>query len=204
MKKYFRGLTFYILIFIIILYFVRIYWQQPQEIVEFDFTQLISEVQEGNISTINMAENRISGTLLDGTSYESYIPEMMGDSFGDYVFNLAVEEGAAISLEGIPPLETPWFVDILPSVFMILIFVVFWFVFMQNSQGGGSKVMSFGKSKARLHKPDEGKIINFSDSSDSRSGIPADRFLVYTDCRGQSFYMVYFRTLYFCHKLSCV
>ncbi len=163
MKKYFRGLTFYILIFIIILYFVRIYWQQPQEIVEFDFTQLLNEIQEGNVSTVDMAENRISGTLSDGTQFEAYIPEMMGDSFGDYVFNLAQEEGAVITLEGIPPIETPWFVDILPSVFMILIFVVFWFVFMQNSQGGGSKVMSFGKSKAKLNKPDEGKIINFSD-----------------------------------------
>ena len=163
MKKYFRGLTFYILIFIIILYFVRIYWQQPQEIVEIDFTQLLSEIQEGNVSTVDMAENRISGTLSDGTQFEAYIPEMMGDSFGDYVFNLAQEEGAVITLEGIPPIETPWFVDILPSVFMILIFVVFWFVFMQNSQGGGSKVMSFGKSKAKLNKPDEGKIINFSD-----------------------------------------
>ena len=110
-----------------------------------------------------MTENKISGTLSDGTVFKSYVPEIMGNSFGDYVFNLAKEEGATVSIEGIPPVETPWFVDILPSVFMILIFVVFWFVFMQNSQGGGSKVMSFGKSKAKLNKPDEGKIINFSD-----------------------------------------
>ncbi len=53
--------------------------------------------------------------------------------------------------------------DILPSVFMILIFVVFWFVFMQNSQGGGSKVMSFGKSRAKLHKEDDGNQITFAE-----------------------------------------
>ncbi|GKT32623.1 ATP-dependent zinc metalloprotease FtsH 2, partial [Aduncisulcus paluster] len=34
---------------------------------------------------------------------------------------------------------------------------------MQNSQGGGSKVMSFGKSKARLVKDDDGKKITFAD-----------------------------------------
>ncbi len=34
---------------------------------------------------------------------------------------------------------------------------------MQNSQGGGSKVMSFGKSKARLIKDDDGKKITFAD-----------------------------------------
>lgn len=163
MRKYFRGLTFYIVIFIVILYFVRMFWQQPQQVIPVDFTQLLNEIEANNVSTIDMSENKISGTLSDGTVFESYIPEVLGDSFGDYVFELAQQEGAVIDLEGIPPLETPWFVDILPSVFMILIFVVFWFVFMQNSQGGGSKVMSFGKSKARLHKPDEGKIITFDD-----------------------------------------
>jgi cell division protease FtsH len=139
------------------------FWQQPQQVIPVDFTQLLNEIEANNVSTIDMSENKISGTLSDGTVFESYIPEVLGDSFGDYVFELAQQEGAVIDLEGIPPLETPWFVDILPSVFMILIFVVFWFVFMQNSQGGGSKVMSFGKSKARLHKPDEGKIITFDD-----------------------------------------
>jgi cell division protease FtsH len=139
------------------------FWQQPLQIVEIGFTELLTEIEENNVTTVEMAENRIAGTLADGTVFESYIPEVLGDSFGDYVFSLAQEEGAVIDLEGIPPVETPWFMDILPSIFMILIFVVFWFVFMQNSQGGGSKVMSFGKSKAKLNKPDEGKIITFKD-----------------------------------------
>ncbi|NMB28414.1 MAG: ATP-dependent zinc metalloprotease FtsH, partial [Tissierellia bacterium] len=43
------------------------------------------------------------------------------------------------------------------------IFVVFWFSFMQQYQGGGSRVMSFGKSKARLHKEEDGKIVTFDD-----------------------------------------
>ncbi|MBN2259365.1 MAG: ATP-dependent zinc metalloprotease FtsH [Clostridiales bacterium] len=163
MKKYFRGLTFYILIFIVILYFVRMFWQQPQQIELFNFTELLNEIDSGNVMSIDLADNRISGMLNDGTYFESYIPSVMSNSFGDYVFNLAKEKDVAIDLVGVPPVETPWFVDILPSVFMILIFVVFWFVFMQNSQGGGNKVMSFGKSKAKLNKPDEGKIITFED-----------------------------------------
>ncbi len=163
MKKYFRGLTFYLLIFIVILYFVRMFWQQPQQIIQLDFTELMVEIEQDNVAEIDMSENKVAGMLNDGTIFESYIPEILGDSFGDYVFDASQNEQVNLSLEGVAPAETPWFVDILPSVFMILIFVVFWFVFMQNSQGGGGKVMSFGKSKAKLHKPDEGKIITFAD-----------------------------------------
>ncbi len=32
-----------------------------------------------------------------------------------------------------------------------------------NSQGGGSKVMSFGKSRAKLHKEDDGNQITFAE-----------------------------------------
>ncbi len=42
-------------------------------------------------------------------------------------------------------------------------FVVFWFMLMQQSQGGGNRVMSFGKSKARMHKEDDKNLITFDD-----------------------------------------
>lgn len=163
MKKYFKGLTFYIMIFILILFFVKTFWSQTELIKTISFTELVTEIENNNVNTISMEENNVSGTLSDGTIFESYVPEIIGDSFGDYVFKLSEKEGSYIELVGLPPVELPWYIEMLPSIFMILIFVVFWFVFMQNSQGGGSKVMSFGKSKARLNKPDEGKIIKFKD-----------------------------------------
>jgi len=162
-KKYFKGLTFYIMIFILILFFVRTFWSQTELIKTINFTELLTEIENNNVNTISMEENNVSGTLSDGTMFESYVPEIIGDSFGDYVFKLTEGEGSYIELVGLPPVELPWYISMLPSIFMILIFVVFWFVFMQNSQGGGSKVMSFGKSRARLNKPDEGKIIKFKD-----------------------------------------
>jgi cell division protease FtsH len=46
---------------------------------------------------------------------------------------------------------------------MILIFILFWFVFMQQGQGGGKGVMSFGKSRAKLHKEDDLRKVTFDD-----------------------------------------
>jgi cell division protease FtsH len=117
-----------------------------------------------NVAQIHFIDNRVEGVLkADGQQFQAYIPRVIAtDTFVAKYILPAVEEGE-LKLTGEPPAGTPWFIDILPSVFMVLIFVVFWFVFMQQSQGGGSRVMSFGKSKAKLHKEDAKKKVTFED-----------------------------------------
>jgi cell division protease FtsH len=160
-RKFFKGATFYIFLFIIILVIVQFYARSPQTIADVNFSRLLGYLNEQQISEVKVTDNDVEGKLLDGTLFKSHVPEMMSQSFGDKL--LEHSNQGELTLVGVPPVTTPWFIDMLPSVFMILILVVFWFVFMQNSQGGGSKVMSFGKSKAKLQKQDEGKKITFSD-----------------------------------------
>lgn len=162
MRKFFKGATFYILIFLIILMIVQFYGKSPTEIQEINATQLLSEMNNKNVNSINIVEDdAVVGTLKNGTKFETYIPKIMSDPYGKFVFDKM--STGEINIEGTPPVRPPWFIEILPTIFLILILVVFWLVFMQNSQGGGSKVMSFGKSKAKLHKEDDGKKITFGD-----------------------------------------
>jgi cell division protease FtsH len=162
MRKFFKGATFYILIFLIILMIVQFYGKSPTEIVEINATQLLAEMKNEQVSSINIVEDAsVVGTLKDGTKFETHIPNMMSDYYGKYLFDKM--ETGEINIEGTPAVRPPWFIEMLPTIFLILILVVFWLVFMQNSQGGGSKVMSFGKSKAKLHKEDDGKKITFGD-----------------------------------------
>lgn len=131
---------------------------KPVETVEkIDFSTFIVELSEENIDQINVVNKTITGTYKDkATEFETYIP---ANAESDTVFNKyllpQIEEGK-ITIKGEAPAKTPWILEILPSIIMILIFVVFWFVFMNQSQGGGGKVMSFGKSKAKILKDDEG------------------------------------------------
>src|SRR6056297_666784 len=143
---------------------VQFYGRAPQEQKTLDMSGLISELTNDNVQEINFNENQIIGVLKsDGSTFAAYIPKVIAtDSFVARYILPGLETGQ-IKLTGEPPVQTPWFIDILPSVFMVLIFVVFWFVFMNQSQGGGGKVMSFGKSKAKLHKEDESKKIDFDD-----------------------------------------
>ena len=51
----------------------------------------------------------------------------------------------------------------LPMFAMVILFVFFWVFFVQQSQGGGNRVMSFGKSKARMASDDSKLKVRFSD-----------------------------------------
>ena len=76
---------------------------------------------------------------------------------GDYVKN-----NANLTDYDIEPESTiPWWVSLLPSLFVILVVVVLWFFFMKSS-GGGSKLNNFGK--ARVRTPNDSKErITFGD-----------------------------------------
>ena len=164
--KFFRGASFYILIFIILLVLVHQFASDPQQIVDIEFSTLYKELVNGNVEEINIINRSVEGILTkddENIYFKSYIPTM----FSAERFTAIVEEQMAkqadFKLIGTPPPSTPWFIDLLPSIFMILIFIVFWFVFMQQSQGGGNRVMSFGKSRAKLHKGENKNRITFDD-----------------------------------------
>ncbi len=164
MKKFFRGASFYILIFIIIVSIVHFYGKPAQEKVALGFSNFITELQKENVKEIYIIENTIQGKLRkDNQSFETYVPPIVRSEVLMEKYIFPQMESGKLKVAGEPPAKTPWFFDILPSVFMILIFVVFWFVFMQQSQGGGNRVMSFGKSRAKLHKEDERKKVTFDD-----------------------------------------
>ena len=166
LRKFFRGASFYILIFIILLILVQQFAKQPQQTIDIEFSQLYEELVGGNVREIHIVDRTIEGTLVKNNetiNYKSFIPTV----FSEERFTAIVEEQMLgqknLKVTGAPPPSPPWFIELLPSIFMILIFVVFWFVFMQQSQGGGNRVMSFGKSRAKLHKEDEKHKITFDD-----------------------------------------
>ncbi|MBS3995282.1 MAG: ATP-dependent zinc metalloprotease FtsH [Alkaliphilus sp.] len=164
MKKFFRGASFYILIFIVIVSIVQFYGKPAEEKIPLSYSEFVLELQKQNITQLYIVENTIQGQLKTGDkTFETYMPPVFRAEVLIEKYILPQVEAGILQISGEPPAKTPWFIDILPSIFMILIFVVFWFVFMQQSQGGGSRVMSFGKSRAKLHKEDERSKVTFSD-----------------------------------------
>lgn len=161
MKNVFKGATFYIFIFLMILVLVNFSQPQKEQDKKLDYTALQQALAKNEVVSVKIVNHAVTGKLKDGTQFQSYVPPMVEQSFGAYVD--ALGKDGKLQIEGQDPVGRPWIMDILPTIFMILVFVVFWFVFMQNSQGGGNKVMSFGKSKARLNNEEDGRRITFKD-----------------------------------------
>ena len=161
----FRGASFYIIIFIVLLILVQQFVQPPQQTIEIPFSEFYAELQGGTIKSITNIDRAVEGTMVkngEEVPFESFVPVVFSEEELTAILMPLMEE-QQLQVKGAPPPTTPWFIQLLPSVFMILIFVVLWFVFMQQSQGGGNRVMSFGKSKAKLHKDDEKSRITFND-----------------------------------------
>ena len=163
LRKFFRGASFYILVFIVLLILVHQFNGRPQQTEAIDYTTLRQQLEAGSVREIIIVGDRsLKGTLIknnEEVQFTSYWP--LGISVDR--FTELIEKHPNLKVVGAPPPTTPWFIDLLPSLFMLLIFIVFWFVFMQQSQGGGNRVMSFGKSKAKLHKEDERRKVTFND-----------------------------------------
>jgi cell division protease FtsH len=66
------------------------------------------------------------------------------------------DKGVNIKAEKTP--EPPWWTTIFSSVLPMVLLIGVWFFIMQQSQGGGNRVMSFGKSRAKLNNDDKVKV----------------------------------------------
>ena len=58
--------------------------------------------------------------------------------------------------------ETPWYVVYLPYIILGVIFIALWFFIMRQAPGGGGKINSFSKSKAKVAVNDK-DAVKFAD-----------------------------------------
>jgi cell division protease FtsH len=164
LKRFFKGISIYLLIVLLIMFSVKMFGTQVEQVSELDFTELVSRLRDGSIDRITSIGNTVEGELKDGGKFTAILPEEVRPTFyHDYVKEMVDDEILKYGAEQVP--VSPWYIDMLPTLMVLLIFGVIWFVFMQQSQGGGSggRVMSFGKSKAKMHKLEEGKVVTFED-----------------------------------------
>ena len=176
MRKFLRGPGFYLILLIVIILVVAMSDVGGQQ-ERLPYPKLLQEIRDGKITHLMSTDRSIVG-LRSGSAipvesfpqkydFQSYAPH---STIFERDVRIIESERLGVSSEEItsdqfrfqwdpqPIPETPWWLTFLPFVFMIIIFIIFWFVFMQQAQGGGNKVMSFGKSRARLHQDEKNQI----------------------------------------------
>jgi len=163
LKKLAKNMGIYVAIFAIVLVMAWAYQGVPQEkeVKTVEFSNLVTQLQKENVKEVNITGSTVKATLKNGDKIISYAPSIMDISMIDesYIYP-QIEKGIIYSSD--KPKETPWYISMIPTLIMILALVIFWFI-MMNQSGGGGKVMSFGKSRARMHKDDELKKVTYKE-----------------------------------------
>jgi len=125
------------------------------------YTQLVTEIESGRIKEVIVSDSNgtsvVTGKMANTKRFEAIVPS---NEFNQLVQDYIERDRLNVRYE-VKTTASAW-LSILPSIILIVIFVIFFFVLTQQSQGGGNRVMSFGKSRAKLHTEDK-KKITFAD-----------------------------------------
>lgn len=160
MKKYFRSISTYVLLFVVILLIFSLYATQPRPGDKI-YSELVWELQQGNVKELQIVEHKAVAVLKDGSKIQATIPsiDILYKDVGDKIKNQMTSDPKNFRLDTPQPPTPPWWITILPTLGLVVIFILFWVFFLQQSQGGGgSRVMSFGKSKAKMTIDDKKKV----------------------------------------------
>ncbi len=158
MNNFLRNVGFYLLVIFVAITVIDYFSAKPQTIEETNYSQFLKMVDAGEVSKITVVRNSIKGTTKEGVEFATTIPDY---PIGDETL-LTKLESQGIEITAQNPKEPPWWTALLSSFLPILLLIGVWFFIMQQTQGTGGKVMSFGKSRARMSTGDKVKV-SFND-----------------------------------------
>ncbi len=140
------------LIFWLILGIVVIYLYYGRELGrpaphQLSYSEVVDYAQEGKIVKLEITGEEGTGQFLDGKEYRDFsvvLPALLPADF----LPLLKEHNVDIDF-----VKASWMKEVLPLLIGPLLFVgLLWLLFYHQMRGAGKGALSFGKSRARLHK----------------------------------------------------
>jgi len=158
MSRFSKSAAFPILIVVILAFFAQQLISSPNKKKDPGFGVFVQQLDNGAIKSVEMRNrsNELLVTLKDKSQYEIGFATDYGDELTKQL--LAAEDAKKIQSFDIKGTRTNGWISMLTYVLPFLLFIGFWIFLMNQMQGGGSKVMSFGKSKAKRMSVDAPKI----------------------------------------------
>lgn len=149
MNKFIKNIGFYLILIAISILVAQFFMQQgPSTIEDFTYTNLLQEVEADNINEVTIIGNQeVTGTFNNRNFKVPVPPEAIPALMQEL-------RAGDVNINTKPQPTTPWWINILSYILPVVILIVAWIFIMQKMQGGGSKMMSFGKSKAKLNESD--------------------------------------------------
>lgn len=162
--KYIKGISFYIIIFIVIIVIIT-FFQTTDNPSKMVYSDLLTQMSAGNVKSIDLQTDTatvvLKKSIEENSKVTKYVVVVPPDvTSASNRFTEAYEKKLIEKFNVVTPPQAPWWISILPTIGFIIILILIWFFFIQQSQGGGggNRVMSFGKSRAKLSVDDKKKV----------------------------------------------
>ncbi|MBE2997853.1 ATP-dependent zinc metalloprotease FtsH [Nocardiopsis sp. HNM0947] len=174
LKRIFRGPWIWILAVLVVLVIgFRVFdIGGGPETREADISEIYQLVENNDVVSAEIVDRdqRIVLTTTDDEVLEAYWVENQGIQLAEMLQASADSEDGNVDSYQVSVATTPvWTTALFSLLPLVILILIFWFIFSQM-QGGGSRVMNFGKSKAKLITKDTPKNT-FSDVAGADEAI---------------------------------
>lgn len=160
MNRIFKNLSIYLLIVVLAVAIIKYTSPTQQPIKELNTNELYSAIQQKKVKKVTIQPEEqithIAGEMKDGKPFTA---TGSTEEISDLSKTLREND---VELTYRPTPKAPWWTNLFINFLPILLLIGIVFFMLNQTQGGGSRVMSFGKSRARLHSDDK-KRVTFED-----------------------------------------
>jgi len=149
-KNFLIGLVI-IVMAIVVMNVVTSKHTTPKDVLYSDF---LHRVKNGQVSSVVMSGDRIQFEQLDGGSYSVNVPK-------DPTL-ISTLQNNNVKITAQPDAGSPWYVSIFLHWGPFILIIAVWIFLMRRMQGGGNRLFSLGKSRAR-RVDDKSRRATFAD-----------------------------------------
>jgi cell division protease FtsH len=161
MNRIFRNTIFYLLIFLVLIGIVSWFNNTNETTDNISYKEFVTHLENGDIDKFSIQPERGVYEIIGHLKGDEE-----GKKFTTYVMNspamLDRIDAAATDVEVLPAKESSGWVSFFTTMIPFIIIIFLFFFLLNQAQGGGSRVMNFGKSKAKLYT-EEKKKVRFKD-----------------------------------------
>ena len=169
-QKKIRNLLLYIGIPVVVLFIIIfLFNNRTPQTAAYKYSDIIGYFQDQEVTsyTLNLGTGEMVIHLEDGKTVGYVLPSVdlfymdVRDSINQYNEE---HPDARMEQDIIRPVETSWFISLLPTLILFAGLIIFWVIMMRRlgSSMGGDKQMNFGKAKIK-QMSDEKRKTTFAD-----------------------------------------
>ena len=156
-----RQLLLYAVLFAVIIVMLSSLFYKDTEGTAIDnYSELADYINNNEVKSVYVHNTGEVTVTLRDESQKSYTLAYVDMFYQDFQDTM-LANGVVVEYE--PQATLPWWVSLLPTLGIIILFVVIYFISFKKMGGGGGKFNNFGKARVKTPEVDENKKVLFRD-----------------------------------------